>query len=300
MPLKILRQDIKTIKTDAIVCSSPNQLEPVIVAERASASASYKIQVEEPVWIDGKHQEEKILYQAYQSALTIAKKMELSSIAFPVLASGEKKYPAQLAVKVAMKAFRDFLETDEMDIVLQLCDKKVFGFPSSLVASIDQYINDYYIDEQKYSKECMVCQSIIKEGGIFADGITISEDQVEGLEELMNQREETFTQMLLRLIDERGMTDAEAYKRANVDRKLFSKIRSNQAYTPSKKTIFSFAIALQLSMEETEELLKKAGFAFSNCIKFDVVISFFIEHKMYDIFEINEILFQYDLPLLGV
>lgn len=119
------------------------------------------------------------------------------------------------------------------------------------------------------------------------------------LQMLMEHSEETFSQMLLRLIDERGMTDVQAYKKANIDKRLFSKIRSNEDYTPSKKTIFCFAIALKLSMEETEELLKRAGYAFSNCFKFDVVVSYFIENKKYDIFEINEVLFQYDLPILG-
>lgn len=124
-------------------------------------------------------------------------------------------------------------------------------------------------------------------------------EKKDGLEMLMEHSEETFSQMLLRLIDERGMTDVQAYKKANIDKRLFSKIRSNNDYTPSKKTIFCFAIALKLSMEETEELLKRAGYAFSNCFKFDVVVSYFIENKKYDIFEINEVLFQYDLPILG-
>ena len=119
------------------------------------------------------------------------------------------------------------------------------------------------------------------------------------LEDLIRKSEETFSQMLLRIINEKGMTDVQAYRKANVDRKLFSKIRSNANYTPSKKTILCFAIALELTLDETEELLKKAGFAFSNCFKSDVIVSYFIEHRKYDIYELNEVLFQYDLPLLG-
>ena len=119
------------------------------------------------------------------------------------------------------------------------------------------------------------------------------------IEEQLKQMDVAFSAALLKLIDEKGMSDAECYKRANVDRRLFSKIRSSEGYHASKATVLAFAIALELDLEQTEALLEKAGYTLSGSRKLDVIVQFFITEGFYNIDVINEILYEHDLPLLG-
>ena len=119
------------------------------------------------------------------------------------------------------------------------------------------------------------------------------------IDDLMNQMEETFSQRLLRMIDERGMTDSEVYTKACVDRRHFSKIRKDINYAPNKKTVLAFTIALELSLDDAKDLLRSAGYALSRSSKTDIIVAYFLQNKIYDMFEINDVLYAYGQPIFG-
>lgn len=282
----------------------------------------YIIHTVGPVWHGGDRGEEELLRSCYRNSLELAKEKDCESVAFPLISSGIYGYPKDKALDAAVSEFRSFLEENDMDITLVIFDKDSFEVSSGIVGEIRQYISDAYAkkcaenDRRNRGSGAAVGTyqlSGAKPSLLFgrkkesmkesSANIMLEEDACceasVDLENMLKAHDESFSEALLRLIDEKGMTDVETYKKANIDRKLFSKIRSDKNYKPKKQTAVAFAVALELDLGETEELLKKAGFALSDSLKFDLIIRYFIERSNYNIYEINEALFAFDQSLIG-
>ncbi len=269
-----------------------------------------------PKWKGGTNGEEELLRSCYRNSLAIAKEHHFESIAFPLISSGVYGYPKDQALKVAVDEITAFLLKEDMLVYIVIYDKSSYQISEKLFDDIASFIDDKYVDDHfefnyrnRASEESMVLGA--PECEPYESDALIGETQVlqsmhapkammTSLDDALKDIDESFSEMLLRKIDEKGMEDAECYKKANIDRKLFSKIRSNRLYKPSKTTAIAFAIALELSLEETKDMLMKAGFALSHSNKFDIIIEYFITNKNYNVFEINEALFAFDQALLGV
>ena len=254
-------------------------------------------------------QSEKLLYSAYTESLKLASKKNCESIAFPLISSGIYGYPKEEALRVATKAIQDYLREHDMTVYLTVFDKAAFSISEKLLGDVASYIDENYVHEHKVNRRQLLDVELnaLQEAEITAynapmpvmAAMEAKPAPSDKLDDVIGNLDESFSATLLRLIDAKGKTDVEVYKRANIDRKLFSKIRSGKSYTPSKRTALALAIALELSLSETDDLLERAGFALSHSQKFDVIIEYFIVNAMFNIFEINEVLFKYDQPLLG-
>ena len=254
-------------------------------------------------------QSEILLRSAYTNSLRLAYDNKCSSIAFPLISSGIFGYPKDEALSVASSAIRDFLFDHDMDVYLAVFDRTAFIVSEKLLGAVESYIDEHYVEEHRvYRRELLdVEREALSDDAIMSYNAPMpsmaqpkaTSQQSAGIDDLVGNLDEPFASTLLRLIDAKGKTDVEIYKRANIDRKLFSKIRTGKGYTPGKRTIVALAVALELSLAETDDLLERAGYALSHSQKFDVIVEYFIVSGKYDIFEINEVLFKYDQPLLG-
>lgn len=335
MPLYIVRNDITTMQVDAIVNAAKESLlggggvdgaihraaGPQLLDEcrtlggcktgQAKITKGYRLPARHvihtvgPIWRGGGHGERELLVSAYRSSLELALEHDCQTVAFPLISSGAYGYPKDEALKVAVDTIGDFLLRHDMSVYLVVFDRAAYTIGEKLFADIASYIDDNYVQEHADRRE------VERRRGMFAPEQSVCLEEKSlwapapctttpgSLDEALGMLDESFSQMLLRKIDQAGITDAQCYKKANIDRKLFSKIRSNIHYKPSKPTAMAFAVALELPLEEARELLQKAGYAFSHSSKFDIIVEYFIAHGNYNIFEINEVLFAFDQSLLG-
>ncbi|MDD7280605.1 MAG: macro domain-containing protein [Erysipelotrichaceae bacterium] len=319
MPFEIVRNDITKMEVDVIVNTASSK--PIIgpgvdshiyeeagkelwndrkkigdivcgqakITKGYNLNAKYIIHVVSPNW-NNHSQDIDLLKKSYQSALQLVLKYKCKSVAFPLLSSGNRGFPKEIAMQCAIECFSDFLLKHDCMIYLVVYDKKSYLCSEKLFHSVKSYVDDKYVDEHFYESRNIYS----REMNLFPFA-----GSARSLDHLMEELDETFSECLIRMIDERNLKDSDVYKKANVDRRLFSKIKNNKNYQPSKVTCIAFALSLELNLDQTKELIGKAGYALTHSSKFDIVIEYFIENHNYDIYELNEVLFSFDLPLIG-
>ena len=302
MPFEILRGDITEIKADAIVnTENPNPAIGSIAVGQAAVTRAYELDAKfvihavGPVWEGGGRGEEALLRQCYDNALALAAKKRCRSVAFPLLSAGTYGFPKAAALQIAINAFSAFLMDHEMRIVLVVFDRDAFALSEKLFQSVRSYIDEKYIEAKLWEEYAAVDSSRPRPMATVAAAAAASAR----LKDMLQKTDAGFSETLLKLIDRTGKKDAEIYKKANIDRKLFSKIRGNPAYKPSKATALAFAIALELDLNETRDFIGRAGYALTHSSKFDIIVEYFILQKNYNVMELNETLFAFDQPLIG-
>ena len=355
MPFSIVRSDIACLDVDAVVnaanegliagggvCGAifsaagyeqlqaacrkiaPCPTGDAMVTRGFDLPARWIIHAVGPRWIDGHHGEEGLLRRAYRSALDQAARLQVASVAFPLISAGIYGYPPAAALDVACEEIEYFLSdwagtaAGDMHVVLAVYDRRAFAASLDCYDEVALRINDA-CGEKPISYDGEFALGAAAQDSLDLDALALPAkepsratssrrqaracapraiDETE-IAELLEGLDASFWQTVLLLIDARGLTDVEAYKRANLSLQLFSKIRRDQGYKPTKATAVALAIALELSLDGCNDLLERAGFSLSTSSKFDVIVRYFIERECYDIYKLNAMLFAFDQPLLG-
>lgn len=273
----------------------------------------YVIHTVGPIWKDGNNGEADLLKSCYQKSLILARENECESVSFPLISSGGYAYPKAEALSVAVETISEFLFDNEMTVYIVVFDKESYQISEELFDEVAEYIDDNYVDRKTsaYIVKRKRIEPLIefKEKAIYdvSDDYACfknipkgTKERKKSLKEMLSHLDDSFSVSLLKLIDLKGITDVECYKKANVSKQTWYKIMNEKHYKPSKNTVISFAIALELSLEETKRLLSTVGFTLSKSSKFDVIIEYFLLNEEYNIFTINETLFKFDQTCLGV
>ncbi len=310
MPFSIIRADITTMTVDAIVNSTsslplmgkgvdfsiyraagPQLFEArkalgVLKTGEAAMTTGYHLKAKSvihvvgPVYGGDLEKQENMLGKTYRNALMLAWKQGVESIAFPLISAGAFQFPRGKALTIALEEIKSFLAGHEMMIHLLVYDDASYQVSRERFVTVASYLSSHEIaDETDYKTRPHM--SYVRSA--FSPSIN----------DIIDEVDLTFSEALFRWIDLKDYDDVSIYKKANIDRKLFSKIKSNHDYQPSKKTALSFAIALELNLDETIDFLAKAGYALSPSSRFDLIIRYFIEHGNYDFYEINQTLFSF-------
>ena len=280
--------------------------------------ANYVIHTVGPIWEGGTFGEADCLRSCYQKSLELAAKNDCGSIAFPLLATGNYGFPKDQALQIAVSVISNFLLNHDMMVYLVVFNEKAYTLSEKLFKDVQSYIDEHYVAEkleEEYSKnlpiEALLERRMIRERRerlretTLLGSMDVMPDFSAGcdsisLEDLLQEEEMTFSEALLDWLIRKDLNDPDVYKKANIDRKLFSKIRNNPEYKPKKNTAIALALALELDLEQTKEFIGRAGYALTHSSKFDIIIEYFIRQNNYNVFEINEVLFSYNYPLIGM
>ena len=329
MPFEIIRNDITCMRCDAIVntanplpvigggtdagvhaaagpelLAAREQIGPIAVGTAAITpafrlDARFVVHTVGPQWQGGAWGEERLLEQCYRSSLELAREHGCKSIAFPLISAGTYGFPRDKALSCALRAISAFLMEYEMQVWLVVFNREAFRLSEKLFHGIRSYIDEHFVEQKLIfeHRDRNGASRLLREAMPVCSCAPAAAPM--DLRDLVREVDAGFSETLLKHIDRSGKKDSEIYTRANVSRQHFSKIRNNPDYRPTKATALAFAIALELDLEQTGDLIGRAGYALTGSSKFDVIIRYFIEQGIYDLFEINAALFEFDQNLLG-
>ena len=334
MPFKILRNDITNMRVDAIVNTAnprpvigsgtdsmihakagPGLLEArkaigdirvghAAVTPAFGLDAKFVIHTVGPVWQGGGQGEGELLRSCYDNALRLAAERGCRSVAFPLISSGNYGFPKDRALQVAISAFSAFLMEREMDIYLVVFDRKAYRLSEQLFRDVESYIDQHFVDTCEaavYGSTTLLRRrdmELLCEKSAVAEMMPCARPSL-SLDEFLKARDAGFTETLRELIAQRGMKNSAVYKRANISKQHFSKLINDPDARPSKPTAIALALALELNLAETRDLIGRAGYALTNSSTFDLIIRYFIENRQYNVVEINIALYEFDQSLLG-
>ncbi|MCR5496284.1 MAG: macro domain-containing protein [Paludibacteraceae bacterium] len=296
---------------------APIETGQAVITDGFDSKAKYIIHAVGPIYQPGNPNQEKQLYDCYFNSLRLAADKHLESIAFPLISSGIYGYPPDEALSTAQRAIHDFLGEYEENMIVYLIvyNNNAFSAALSMCEEVESYINEKEIKEDTRARKSLrdffqrrsSKESCSKEVQLdYEQQCEVSNANTLGAsaqeDDIFDRLEDSFSTLLFKLIRRKQMTNAEVYKNANLDRRLFSKIISNEEYTPRKNTVLALAISLKLNLEETQKLLRSAGYAISHSSKADLIIEYYIlhqENKYYNIDDLNFLLFQHKQVQLG-
>ena len=287
-----------------------------VITPAYNLQAKYVIHTVGPIWLDGNHDEAAQLHNCYSNSLNLAWENKCKSIAFPLISTGNYGFPKDKALQIAIAEFSSFLLEHEMQIYLVVFDKAAHQLSEKLFHGVASYIDEHFVDlceqatvtenlssfrRRRRAERMEVCEdsTVLEPEYLSAGMATMAGPKELSLADSLKEADAGFSETLLSLIDKTGKKDSEIYKKACISKQHFSKIRNNPYYQPTKPTAIAFALALELDLEATYDLIGRAGFTLSKSSKFDLIIRYFIEHKEYNVVAINVALYEFDQPLLG-